>query len=113
VTAAALGGSDAIAVEALDIFVTCLGRVAGDMALIFMAQGGIYLSGGIAQKIVPALQRGGFRAAFEDKAPHSELMRQMPVSVLTHPRAALFGLAAYARQPQRFGVETGGRRWIF
>jgi glucokinase len=113
ITAAALAGSDAVAVEALDVFVTCLGRVAGDMALIFMAQGGIYLSGGIAQKIVPALQRGGFRAAFEDKAPHSELMRQMPVSVLTHPRAALFGLAAYAREPQRFGVETGGRRWIF
>ncbi|MBX3532607.1 MAG: glucokinase [Rhizobiaceae bacterium] len=113
VTAAGLAGSDAVAVEALEIFVTCLGRCAGDMALIFMAQGGVYLSGGIAQKIVPALQKGGFRAAFEDKAPHSALMLQMPVSVLTHPRAALFGLAAYAREPQRFGVGTEGRRWIF
>lgn len=113
VTAAALDGADPVAVEALDIFVTCLGRVAGDLALVFMAQGGVFLSGGIAQKIVPALQRGGFRAAFEDKAPHGGLMRAMPVFVLTHPRAALFGLAAYAREPQRFGVETTGRRWIF
>lgn len=113
VTAAGLAGSDPVAAEALDVFVTCLGRLAGDMALIFMAQGGVYLSGGIAQKIVPALQKGAFRAAFEDKAPHSALMRQMPVSVLTHPRAALFGLAAYAREPRRFGVGTEGRRWIF
>ncbi len=113
VTAAALGGTDDIAVEALDIFVTCLGRLAGDLALVFMAHGGVFLSGGIAQKIVPALKAGAFRAAFEDKAPHGALLRQMPVSVLTHPRAALSGLAAYAREPRRFGVETTGRRWIF
>lgn len=113
VTAAALAGGDPVAVEALDIFVTCLGRLAGDLALVFMAHGGVYLSGGIAQKIVPALKTGPFRAAFEDKAPHGELLRQMPVSVLTHPRAALSGLAAYAREPGRFGVETAGRRWIF
>ncbi len=52
-----------------------------------------------------------FRAAFEDKAPHSALMRSMPVYVITHPLAALAGLAAYARQPDAFGVETRGRRW--
>ena len=113
VTAAALAGSDPVAAEALDIFVTCLGRLAGDLALVFMAQGGVYLSGGIAQKIVPALRQGAFRAAFEDKAPHAALLAAMPTFVLTHPRAALFGLAAYAREPQRFGVETAGRRWIF
>jgi len=111
VTSAALGGTDATAEEALDIFVTCLGRLAGDLALIFMSKGGVFLTGGIAQKIVPALQNGRFRAAFEDKAPHSDLIRAMPVSVITHPLAALAGLAAYARTPGRFGVETEGRLW--
>jgi len=100
-----------MAVEALDFFVTCLGRTAGDLALVFMSRGGVYLTGGIAQKIVPALKTGGFRAAFEDKAPHGALMRDMPVYVITHPLAALNGLAAYARTPSRFGVETTGRRW--
>jgi glucokinase len=76
-----------------------------------MSRGGVYLTGGIAQKIVPALQTGAFRAAFEDKAPHKALMREMPVYVITHPLAALLGLAAYARTPARFGVETTGRRW--
>lgn len=111
ITGAALAREDAIAGEALDIFVTCLGRLAGDLALVFMSRGGVYLTGGIAQKIVPALKSGRFRAAFEDKAPHSALMREMPVYVITHPLAALAGLAAYAQTPQLFGVETDGRHW--
>ena len=111
ITAAALSGGDAVAAEALGMFVTCLGRLAGDMALVFMSRGGVFLTGGIVQKIVPALKDGRFRAAFDDKAPHSALMRDMPVHVVTHPLAALAGLAAYARTPARFGIETEGRRW--
>ncbi|QIA20980.1 glucokinase [Mesorhizobium sp. AA22] len=111
VTAAALAKSDPVAEEALAMFVTCLGRTAGDLALVFMSRGGVFLTGGIAQKILPALKTGNFRAAFEDKAPHSELMRTMPVYVITHPLAALSGLAAYARNPSLFGVQTAGRRW--
>lgn len=111
VTAAALAKSDPVAEEALSMFVTCLGRTAGDLALVFMSRGGVFLTGGIAQKILPALKTGEFRAAFEDKAPHSEMMRTMPVYVITHPLAALSGLAAYARNPSLFGVQTAGRRW--
>ena len=113
ITGAALEKSDPVAQEALAMFVTCLGRTAGDLALVFMSRGGVYLTGGIAQKIVPALKNGAFRAAFEDKAPHRELLRAMPVYVITHPLAALAGLAAYARTPALFGVETAGRRWRF
>lgn len=111
ITGAALEKSDGLAEEALDLFVTCLGRTAGDLALVFMSRGGVYLTGGIAQKIVPALKAGNFREAFEDKAPHRQLLKSMPVYVITHPLAALAGLAAYARTPARFGVETTGRRW--
>lgn len=111
VTAAALSGEDATSVEALEFFVTCLGRTAGDLAMVFMAKGGVYLTGGIAQKIAPALARGGFRAAFEDKAPHSQWLAQIPAYVMTHPLAAVEGLAAYARRPAGFGVSTEGRRW--
>lgn len=111
VTAAALAGSDAIAAEALALFVVLLGRLAGDLALVFMGRGGVFLTGGIPQKILPALRTGAFRAAFEDKAPHSELMRSMPVSVVTHPLAALVGLAAFARAPSLYAVRMQGRRW--
>src|SRR5690606_19257700 len=65
ITTAARDRTDAAAEEALALFVTCLGRTAGDIALVFKAQGGVYLAGGITQKIIPALKSGNFRAAFE------------------------------------------------
>jgi glucokinase len=111
VTSAALDGTDAAAVETLELFLTYLARVAGDLALVFMARGGVYLSGGIIQKVLPAVSDVRFRAAFDDKAPHEDLMRAIPVFVVTHPLAALQGLAAYSRTPARFGVATEGRRW--
>ncbi|MFT4181646.1 MAG: glucokinase [Rhizobium sp.] len=111
ITTQALAKSNAQAEETLTLFVTYLGRVAGDVALIFMARGGVYLSGGISQKILPALQGPEFRAAFEDKAPHNALLKSIPTHVVTHPLAALAGLAAYARVPASFGLATDGRRW--
>lgn len=111
ITASGLAGSNREAVETLSLFATYLGRVAGDMALIFMAKGGVYLAGGISQKIIPALKQPEFRAAFEDKAPHSELMCDIPTFVVTHPLAALAGLASYARTPASYGISTAGRRW--
>jgi glucokinase len=106
-----LSGEDAQAAEAVSLFATYLGRVAGDMACVFMARGGVYLAGGIPQKILPALQKPEFRIAFEDKAPHNALMSTIPTDVVTHPLAALAGLSTYARMPGRFGVATEGRRW--
>jgi len=111
ITAAGLAATDADAVETLALFVTLLGRLAGDMALVFMSRGGVFLTGGIPQKILPALSTGAFRAAFEDKAPHRALLAAMPVHVVTHPLAALVGLAAFARDPSSYAVEMGPRRW--
>jgi len=111
ITAHGLNGTNSQAVETLSLFATYLGRVAGDMALIFMARGGVYLAGGISQKIIPALKGPEFRAAFEDKAPHTELMGTIPTFVVTHPQAALAGLASFARTPSAYGISTDGRRW--
>jgi len=111
ITAHGLNGGNAQAVETLSLFSTYLGRVAGDMALIFMARGGVYLAGGISQKIIPALKGPEFRAAFEDKAPHTELMATIPTFVVTHPQAALAGLASFARTPSAYGISMDGRRW--
>lgn len=111
ISASGLAGDDPVTAEALTLFVTLLGRVAGDMALIFNANGGVYLTGGISRQILPALRDGAFRRAFEDKAPHSAHMGSIPVRVVTHPLAALAGIAALARTPERFGVDVSGRCW--
>ena len=111
ITQAAVTRTDDVAVDALELFATYLGRVAGDVALTTMATGGVFVSGGIGQHIVGILKGGGFRAAFDDKAPHGELMRGIATQLVIHPLAALAGLSAYARTPARFGLATGGRRW--
>lgn len=111
VTEEGLSGKNAQAAEALELFVTYLGRLAGDLALIFMARGGVFLGGGISPKILPELKKPLFRAAFEDKAPHKELMKTIPTFVVTHPQAALAGLASYARMPASYGIVTDGRCW--
>lgn len=111
ITTHALAGTDKAAEETVSLFVTYLGRLAGDVAMLFMARGGVYLSGGISQKIIPALKKPEFRAAFEDKAPHSAMLKTIPTYVVTHPLAALEGLSSYARAPASFGVATDGRRW--
>lgn len=111
ITSASFDGSDTVAVETVQIFIEYLGRIAGDMALVFMARGGIYLTGGITQKILPVFDAQRFRAAFDNKEPHRNLLEQTPVYVITHDQAPLEGLSAYARMPTRFGVDTTGRWW--
>ena len=111
ITAASFDGSDTVAVETVQLFIEYLARVAGDMALVFMARGGIYLTGGITHKILPVIDAARFRAAFDNKEPHRNLLEQTPVFVITHDQAPLEGLSAYARMPARFGVDTSGRWW--
>lgn len=111
VTKAALAGSDREAVHTIDLYARFLGRVAGDMALVFMARGGVYIGGGIPPRIMPFLTRGEFRRAFEAKAPHDDVMRTIPTYVIVGANPALQGLAAFARAPERFGVNLTGRRW--
>ena len=111
ITGAALDGADPIAERTLTLYCRLLGRLAGDMALVFMARGGVYVGGGISPRILPFLIKGEFRRAFEAKAPHEAVMKSIPSWVITRDNPAMPGLAAFAREPQRFGVSLAGRRW--
>ena len=102
VTEAGLSGADPDAVAALDLFGRLLGRVCGDLALTFLATGGVYIGGGIAPRILEVLRRGAFRAAFEHKPPFVGQMEAIPTSVIAVHDPALTGLAALANQPGRF-----------
>ena len=84
----------------LNTFVSILGAEAGNLALRMMASGGIYLGGGIPPRIIPALQRWPFMAAFRRKGRMSELMEDIPVHVILNPKAALMGAACYGLWPQ-------------
>ena len=111
ITTAALGGGDPVAERTLSLYCRLLGRLAGDMALVFMARGGVYIGGGISPRILPFLAKGEFRRAFETKAPHGAVLAAIPTWVITRDNPAMPGLAAFARGPERFGVSLAGRRW--
>lgn len=98
---AALSGRDPLCIETLDHFVRLYGAEAGNLALKIMSRGGLYLGGGIAPKILPLLQRGGFIAAFLHKGRMRPLLEAMPVKVILNDRAALFGPALRAAQLAR------------
>ncbi len=83
-------------VEALDMFVEAYGAETGNLALRTMALAGVYIGGGTAPKILPALERGPFMDAFRSKAPMIDLLRALPVHVILNPEAALLGAAVRA-----------------
>lgn len=82
-----------LAAAALGIFVSALGAEAGNLALKVLATGGVYVGGGIPPRILPALIGGGFLRAFCRKGRLSDLMARIPVHVILHSSAALFGAA--------------------
>ena len=93
----ALSGNDEVAVEALDIFVSWLGRFAGDVALVFGARGGVYVGGGIAPKLLRRLDQGDFREAFERKGRMTEFVAPIPIYVILAAYPALTGAAVGLR----------------
>jgi glucokinase len=83
-------------VEALTLFLGAYGAAAGNLALTAMTTGGVFVGGGIAPRILPALQNGTFVQAFNDKGPMRALLEDMPVSVILNAEAGLIGAAVYA-----------------
>jgi glucokinase len=84
--------------EALELFVEAYGAEAGNLGLRGVATAGVYIGGGIAPKILPALQNGRFIQAFRAKAPMADLVTAMPVSVIVKQDAGLLGAAIAAQQ---------------
>lgn len=101
ITEAALAGTDPIAVQTLALFVRIYGAQAGNVALGVLARGGVYIGGGIAPKILPALTNGEFMRAFRDKGRMGALLAEMPVRVITNPRVGLLGAMLVARRLAR------------
>jgi len=96
VTEAALAGKDPVCAESLERFASLYGAEAGNIALKCLAVGGVLVGGGIAPKILPALQKGAFMQGFANKGRYRAMMQSMPVKVALNPRAPLIGAAHYA-----------------
>lgn len=103
ITSAALRGNTS-ACEAMEIFTEILGAVCGNLALLFMARGGVWLGGGMLPKILPCLDRRRFCKAFEEKGRFRKFLQTIPVYGILDENAVSLGAAVYAEHL------TGGLR---
>ncbi len=81
--------------QALSLFVSAYGAVAGNLALQIVARGGIYVGGGIAPRILPWIESDRFLKPFCAKAKFESLMQEIPVHVIVNETSALLGAAHY------------------
>ncbi len=96
ISEAGMAARDAEAARAVRLFVRVYGQVAGDLALLARAQGGVFLAGGIAPQLLDLLQAGDFIAGFRAKGRFSEWMESVPVKVILDPEVGLKGAALAA-----------------
>jgi glucokinase len=95
VTAAAEGG-DALAGEALALWLGAYGAVTGDLALTTLSRGGIWLAGGTAAKQLQALRSDRFEAAFLAKGRLRRVLEPMPITAVLDPAIGSFSAACRA-----------------
>ncbi len=93
VSEVALAHRDPECEHALEMFVDIYGAEAGNLALKVLALGGVYLSGGIAPKILPALTDGRFMHAFIEKGRLEAMLSKIEVRVALNQASGLIGAA--------------------
>ncbi|HKE49128.1 MAG TPA: glucokinase [Rhodanobacteraceae bacterium] len=95
ITAAALSKSDDVAAETVDVFCGWLGAVLGDLALIYGAEGGIYLAGGVLPQMKELLVASAFVERFLDKGVMRHVLAQTPVRLVEHAQLGVIGAASW------------------
>lgn len=88
---------DTACVRALEWFVSLYGAEAGNLALKFLALGGIYIGGGIAPRLVSLLKSEIFLTAFSQKGRFKALLESIPIHVILNDNTALLGAGWFAR----------------
>jgi glucokinase len=96
ISRAGLEGRAEICIRALGLFVAIYGAEAGNLGLRMLATSGVYLGGGIAPRILPALRSRTFMDAFTGKGRLRPLLEDVPVRVILNDQAALLGAARRA-----------------
>jgi glucokinase len=92
---ARLAAGEGYARDAARLYVQVLGAELGNLALIHLPFGGIYLIGGVARAMSPYFEEMGLQAAFCDKGRFAEFMNSFCVQIVEDDYAALTGCAAY------------------
>ncbi len=98
ITAHAVAKTDSLCVEAVAVFTSFLGNVAGNLALTVGAFGGVYIGGGIVPRLGNQFDVATFRKSFESKGRFASYLARIPSFVITCEEPALYGAAYYLDQ---------------
>jgi glucokinase len=93
--AARAGRGDKAALDTIDVFFHLLASFAGDVALMFGARGGLFLSGGVAARLKPHIDARKFRRDFENKGRLQPYLAVIPVNLIVTDTLALRGCAVH------------------
>ncbi len=91
----ALKGQDKACVRALEWFMSIYASECGNVALKFLALGGVYLGGGIAPKNLKAINPETFMKSFSAKGRFAELLSSIPVKVILKDDSGIHGAVQY------------------
>ena len=97
IASAGVSGLSATCREAVRFFASLYGALTGNLALQYVATGGMVLGGGVPPAILPILAEGAFIEAFLDKGRFRHFLEKVPVKVILDETAALLGAARLAQ----------------
>lgn len=92
---AAVAAGDPLAQRTAQLYIHLLGQELGNLALIHLPFGGIYLIGGVARAMMPYFDRFELATHFCDKGRFGAFMKNFSVTVVEDDYAALTGCASY------------------
>ncbi|MFM2390399.1 MAG: hypothetical protein RLZZ437_1954 [Pseudomonadota bacterium] len=92
---AAIAARDPLALETARHYVRVLGQELGNLAMIHLPYGGIFLIGGMSRAMAPMFGEMGLAAHFHDKGRMSHIVKDCAISIVTDDFAALTGCAVY------------------
>jgi glucokinase len=93
-------GECVVCVRACRLFTDIYGSESGNLALKFLAFGGVFIGGGIAPHLLSFIKEGTFFKSFCLKGRFDSLLSKIPVKVVLNDKTALLGAAVYAQEHQ-------------
>lgn len=95
ITEAALAQSDSVAIEALHVFCGAAGSLVGDLILMYGAQGGVYLAGGVLPNLRGFLPASDFVERLRAKGQMRAALEKVPVRLIEHGQLGVIGAAIW------------------
>jgi glucokinase len=84
--------------ELQDLFAWYLGLFVGSVQLIFMPEGGLWITGGVAIKHLDLFQQSAFTEGIQASPAFRAERELYPLGVMKNPEHALIGAGYYAAQ---------------